>query len=367
MREIADSSHELVPALTTPHEHAPPERLIRAETDEQAVAAWLQARAANSESTFDRYQREARRFLEYIQKRGRSLNMVTIEDVRAYEQDLLAGKVTGKPRSRAAVDGVFSVLASLTGLLSAAGYLRANVLVLRSKRKKKEGGVRVERFLSNEELRVLFDEAATLSGAPRDERIRFTLVWFLSTGSRISETLKAPMNSVYLAQEAGHSEWVWRVVRKGDVEMDVPLRHDAIDGLVRYRRSLGLPHYPAPDQEEGFLVWPLRGKSEAPLYRGTISQELKVFFERAAQRLDSVGQRRHMEQATTHWLRHTAATQLLDAGTSIRFVSWLLGHASQSITSRIYDHADRATWRRELLRGRDYKVSIKPGHEREPT
>ena len=333
-----------------------PEKLIQAQTDEQAIAAWLHARASNSESTFDRYQREARRFLEYIEKRGRTLNTVTIEDVRAYEQALLSGRATGKPRKKAAVDGVFSVLGSLMSLLSAAGYLHANVLVLRPKRKKQPGGVRIERFLSNEELRVLFDEAATLGTTSRDERLRFTLVWFLSTGARISETLKAPMNSVYLAQEAGQSEWTWRVVRKGGVEMDVPLRHDAIDGLVRYRRSLGLPHYPAPDQEEGFLVWPLRGTSETPLYRGTVSQELKAFFERAAQRLENTGLRRHMEQATTHWLRHTAATQLLDAGTSIRFVSWLLGHASQSITSRIYDHADRSAWRQAIDHGRKYKI-----------
>ena len=333
-----------------------PQRLIQAKTDEQAVAAWLHARASNSESTFDRYQREARRFLEYIQKRGRRLNTVTIEDVRAYEQDLLSGRVTGKPRKPAAVDGVFSVLGSLMSLLSAASYLHGNVLVLRPKRKKQPGGVRIERFLSNEELGVLFEEAATLGTTARDERIRFTLVWFLSTGARITETLKAPMNSVYLAQESGRSEWTWRIVRKGGVEMDVPLRNDAVDGLVRYRRSLGLPHYPAPDQEEGFLVWPLRGKPTAPLYRGTVSQELKAFFARAAQRLDNTGLRRHMEQATTHWLRHTAATQLLDAGTSIRFVSWLLGHASQSITSRIYDHADRSAWRQAIDHGRKYKI-----------
>lgn len=332
-----------------------PGRLIQADTDEQATAAWLRARATKSKATFDRYQREARRFLSYLQGRDRTLNTATLEDVHAYEQALLVGQVTGRPRTPAAVDGVFTVLGSMMSLLSAAGYLHANVLVLREKQTA-ESDIRIERFLSNAELAALFDEAGTLGTSPRDERIRFTLIWFLSTGSRISETLKAPMNSIYMAQEAGQSRWIWRIERKGRRRADVPLRNDALDALVRYRRHLGMPHYPTPDCQDGFLVWPLRGQSTRPLFRGTVSQELKVFFKCAAERLEDAGQRGHMAQATTHWLRHTSATQLLDAGASMRFVSKLLGHANQAITSSVYDHADRAAWRRDLDRGRRYRI-----------
>jgi len=361
MREIAttDSSSASVPAgpggpggLATTTRRG---QLIDAETDEQALAAWLRARAKKSESTFDRYKREGERFLTYLQRRGRTLDTATLTDVHAYEQALLAGQVTGRPRTPAAVDGVFAVLGSMMSLLSAAGYLRANVLVLREKQTA-ESDIRVERFMSNAELAALFDEAGTLGTSPRDERIRFTLVWFLSTGSRVSETLKAPMNSVYLAQEAGQSRWIWRIERKGRRRADVPLRNDALDALVRYRRHLGMPHYPTPDRQDGFLVWPLRGQSTAPLFRGTVSQELKVFFKRAAERLEDAGQRGHMAQATTHWLRHTSATQLLDAGASMRFVSKLLGHANQAITSSVYDHADRETWRHEINKGQSYQI-----------
>lgn len=336
---------------------------VDARNDIEAINAWLRARASKSTATFDRYARESKRFLAYLRSRDRELRSVTLEDIQSYEQALMAGQVSRRPMAPAQVDAVFDVLNSMFGLLAAAGYLPRNILVLRQKRGG-SGNTRVERFLSNPELEALLAEAGNLihrTGSEFDEaraaRLRFVLVWFLSTGARISETLKSPMNAVYLAQEAGQSQWHWRVTRKGGRRSDLPLRNDAMDALAQYRLHLGLPRFPAPTRDEGYLVWTLRGHSRQPLYRGTISQDLKTFFRQASWRLDDGGLRAHMAQATTHWLRHTAATQLLDSGASMRFVSKLLGHASQAVTSSIYDHADRAAWRAELEKGKPYLIS----------
>jgi integrase/recombinase XerD len=50
-------------------------------------------------------------------------------------------------------------------------------------------------------------------------------------------------------------------------------------------------------------------------------------------------------RVTPHMLRHTAATQLIEAGVDIRFIQRLLGHASLT-TTEIYTHvSDRALMR----------------------
>jgi integrase len=46
-----------------------------------------------------------------------------------------------------------------------------------------------------------------------------------------------------------------------------------------------------------------------------------------------------LSHLTPHGLRHTFATEALEAGVDVVFVSKLLGHSSTSVTQAIYQHA----------------------------
>jgi site-specific recombinase XerD len=76
---------------------------------------------------------------------------------------------------------------------------------------------------------------------------------------------------------------------------------------------------------------------------------------RLAKASASAGLRIHV---TPHMLRHTAATQLIEAGVDIRFIQRLLGHASLT-TTEIYTHvSDRAL--REIVTETDVLTRLLP-------
>ncbi|MES1937123.1 tyrosine-type recombinase/integrase [Salinisphaera hydrothermalis] len=334
--------------------------LIKATSDPEAVGAWLRARAARSTETYEAYARYSRAFLAYLATRGESLSTMTLETVLDYERHLYPPSIPEADQrlSRKTVDHIMSILSGMTSLLVDAGYIYRNPFKLRRRDPHEDEDVALERCLYTAEVEAMAAEITAMCEQARSnrermraERTRFCLAWFLIVGARISETLNSEMNRVYLGREGSRKAWKWKVIRKGRKKVDLPLRDDAMDALSRYRRSLGYPPLPSQYRNEGFLVQPLNGKSVAPIHRSTISRDLKVFFKRASKRLPTHVEEQHMKQATAHWLRHTAATQLLDRGASVRIVARLLGHSDPSTTSRIYDHPNRQEWRRQIELG----------------
>ena len=115
-----------------------------------------------------------------------------------------------------------------------------------------------------------------------------------------------------------------RVIGKGDKERRVPITGRALEALEQYRSELN-EDTPAGTADPVFV-----GRTGRPLSVRQIQRVVKRALGTIAER----------EGVSTHTLRHSFATHLLDRGADIMAVKELLGHASLS-TTQLYTHLSR--------------------------
>ena len=176
-------------------------------------------------------------------------------------------------------------------------------------------------YLDRGQIGVLFQlvETRASSGNFLDVRNAAILELFYSTGMRLSE-----LQGLNRADIDAVSQQV-KVRGKGRKERIVPMGDHATLALRNYERK----------RDE--LAHGLQGKvDKAAVFLGRTGKRISV---RAVQKvvgafLDTVAEDAGL---STHSLRHSFATHLLDAGADLRAVQELLGHASVS-TTQIYTH-----------------------------
>lgn len=174
------------------------------------------------------------------------------------------------------------------------------------------------RALSADEIRRLLRRAefeAMNSGGPMLHGallMHFVVVCLFTTGLRVGELAGVAMADIDL-----HTATI--LVRgKGNRERRVFLpNREAVSLLRRYLTARAK----------------IAGKSDALLVTEAGSV---MTTQHVRRRLQSLAKRAGLKRRITpHMLRHTAATQLIEAGVDIRFVQKLLGHASIA-TTQIY-------------------------------
>lgn len=204
-------------------------------------------------------------------------------------------------------------------------------------------------YLTAEETGELFDRLAgraEADGGFLALRNRALLETLYSCGLRLAELRGLDLPDVDLS--AGQL----RVTGKGGKERIVPLGRAAADAVRAYlprraelleRRREADPRSPpgtgaAPAGGEG------SGPPEAPLFLSVRGGRLsRRQIQRTVRRLlDAVADG---EGLSTHSLRHTFATHMLDGGADLMAVKELLGHTSLS-TTRIYTHTSRERLKR---------------------
>lgn len=154
---------------------------------------------------------------------------------------------------------------------------------------------------------------------PHESTTLLAAALMVATGARVAEVVSIACEDIDLLSGSV------RIVGKGRRERQVFLTNEWIKGLtgayIRTRAVLGVDH------AQLLFNW-RRDPLTAPAMRSRLSK---------AARDAGLGVR-----VTPHMLRHTAATQLVEAGVDIRYIQRLLGHASLT-TTEIYTHvSDRA-------------------------
>jgi site-specific recombinase XerD len=194
--------------------------------------------------------------------------------------------------------------------------------------------LRLPRTLPRHELDRLFhflrgtsgvDLASDAAGPlehPHEATTLLAVALMVATGVRVHEVVGIACQDVDLD---GRSV---RLIGKGRRERQVYLTNDWITGLTRSyidtRATLDVDH--------PYLLF---NQHHDPLTTAAMRARLAK-----AAREAGVGAR-----VTPHMLRHTAATQLIEAGVDIRYIQRLLGHASLS-TTEIYTHVSNRALRR---------------------
>ena len=111
--------------------------------------------------------------------------------------------------------------------------------------------------------------------------------------------------------------------------------------LQRYRKEKGLSPYPTSSETTPLLL-PI-GHQQRSLTRAGVHSVVKSVFTATAERLRASDeglewQAQQLEQASAHWLRHTAGSHMANKQVDLRHVRDNLGHESLS-TTNIYLHS----------------------------
>lgn len=155
------------------------------------------------------------------------------------------------------------------------------------------------------------DEVKRILEAPANLKHRTMLSMVYGCGLRRSELLALKLNDVDSSRKL-------LIIRqaKGRKDRLVPLSEMLIDQLRAYYKAF------KPK------TWLFEGQQpEQPYSENSLRNVLKHALRKAG----------IQKPVTLHWLRHSYATHLLEAGTDIRYIQEILGHKS-SQTTEIYTH-----------------------------
>lgn len=266
-------------------------------------AAYRKAHNGAAEATVRRDLDTARRFLQHLRSRRRSIKRLGLQDIDTFVQALAADVSTST------VADTCSSLRAFLRFLQTSGRLDSDLA----------SGVMAPRFRASARLpRTLpwRDVKRILRAVRRSDptgRRDFAMLLLLATyGLGAAEILALRLED--LDWRAG----VLRVRRpKTKVDIELPLLPAVARALTAYLR------WERPPAKGIARVFLRRRMPYAPITSGAIRHRLRLYAKRAGV----------SAKVGTHIFRHSHASRQIDAGANLKVVSEILGHRSSSSTS----------------------------------
>jgi integrase/recombinase XerD len=271
---------------------------------------YLALEAGHSANTIDSYLRDLRRFVAW----GDALGLTGPRDVtrKQLRQFVYALKDLGL--SAATIRRQASAIRTYYGFLLAEGRAEQDPT---DRLEMPQRGRQLPDTLSVPEMESLL--AAPQADEPLAWRDRALLELGYGAGLRVSELCGLTLPNLLL------SEGLVRVFGKGSKERLVPIGRNVIGAVSVYL------HQVRPTLDHG-------ASKERVLLNARGTPLSRVGAWGVVKRCARVAGIR--KRVTTHTLRHSFATHLLEGGADLRAVQEMLGHADLS-TTQIYTHVDR--------------------------
>lgn len=358
---------QLQPLAAVPLEVQARARIVN---DVQACSLWL-GKYADTYNTVAAYKKEAERFLLWLETQNLTIPQVSLAAVLAYSdfirnplprekwcsdvepQKLPDGSLnprykhtrrksrylpdgTHNPEWRPFVSGLsaasskhaLEVLFGLFEFLCSIQYISANPFRA-ARRNSPKPKKTIERFLEKDTLN---DAIAALEQLPTQtpleirnkERIIFIFKFMLLTGLRLRELANMRWEDIYKLRG---NYWL-RVHGKGNRQGDIPIADSTLTIINRYRQSIALPDF--DETATGPVVLSIRRAT--PLTGKGIHQALTAVLRKLPDP--------RLAKVSAHWLRHTAATLMIDSGLPLTIVRDNMRHGNISTTCG-YLHTDR--------------------------
>jgi integrase/recombinase XerD len=262
-----------------------------------------------SENTTSSYGRDLKHFQEYL----KSAQVNSLKNISRTHISAFISSLAGLGLASSSIERHVAAVKSLFGHLVREGLIQSNPT---SDIKPPKKSKKLPKALT-------FNEAKILVESPKSLRDRAIMELLYATGIRASELIQLSLNDMNL--DVGFI----KCFGKGGKERIVPLGASAAAAIKQYVKS----ERKKSDSDALFL-----DKYGRPFTRQGLWSLVKKYVRASGIR----------QSATTHTLRHSFATHLLEGGADLRSVQEMLGHSDIS-TTQVYTSVSRERLKKVYL------------------